>query len=121
MLSEPELLHIFNTLDLKYANNPQNYWVVELADGINQRETAMLLRTEAVQKRIHRLIFCANDAFSAIGGLEYLKTEFGLAPDLLSGVCTSSPLHVREIGNMTNLPVMDAMNVKLSASAPLIQ
>jgi hypothetical protein len=31
LLPEADLLRVFNTLDLRYANNPRNYWVVELA------------------------------------------------------------------------------------------
>lgn len=120
MLDEPALLHIFDTLDLKYANNPSNYWVIELADGINQRETAMLLQAPEVKERIHRLVFCANDAFSAMGGVEYLKDRFDLVPDLISGVCTSSPLHMREIANIIDIPVMDAMNINLEHVGKLL-
>ena len=111
MLEREELLHIFDTLDLKYANNPANYWVIELADGINQRETAMLLQSDDMKSRIHRLIFCAKDAFSAMGGVEYLNDRFDLKPDLISGVCTSSPLHVREIANIIDIPMMESMNL----------
>jgi hypothetical protein len=107
MLSEEEVLSIFNRLDLKYANNPSNFWVVEFADGINQRETAMLLSSPEVTSRIHRLIFCASDAFGAVGGLRVLNEFFGLVPDALSGVCSGSPLHVREIAEFTGIPVFD--------------
>jgi hypothetical protein len=117
MLNEAELLHIFNTLDLRYANNPEHYWVVELADGINQRETELLLKMDAVRERIHRLIFCANDAFSALGGVQYLEDQFNLVPDLISGTCTSSPLHIREINSILAVPVMDAMNIDISKVA----
>ncbi|MBB6479350.1 hypothetical protein [Spirochaeta isovalerica] len=113
MLKEEEIIGIFNDLDLKYANNPQNYWVVEFADGINQRETEMLLRHPEVRKRIHRLVFCANDAFGAIGGIEYLKERLDLVPDLISGVCTSSPLHMRELGKVTHIPIFDSMNINI--------
>jgi hypothetical protein len=107
MLSEEELHAIFNQLDLKYANNPKNFWVVELADGIIQRETRMLLQSEQVRSRIHRLIFCANDAFGAIGGLDILGT-FDLRPDALSGICSSSPLHIRELHEFTNIHVFNS-------------
>lgn len=113
MLSRSQVTGIFNSLDLKFANNPNNYWVIELADGINQRETAMLLESEEVTSRIHKLIFCANDAFSALGGLDYLKHRFGLKPDLLSGICTSSPLHVRELTEVVDIPVLNSMNVDI--------
>jgi len=107
MLSQDELLGIFDQLDLKYANNPKNFWVVELADGIIQRETRMLLESERVRSRIHKLIFCANDAFGAIGGLDILKS-FDLKPDALSGICSSSPLHIRELHEFTSIPVFNS-------------
>lgn len=107
LLEKQELLRIFNQLDLKYANNPKNFWIVELADGIIQRETRILLESEEVRPRIHKLIFCANDAFGAIGGLDILKT-FALKPDALSGICSSSPLHIRELNDFTNIPVFNS-------------
>ena len=108
LLTKQELLGIFNQLDLKYANNPKNFWVVELADGVIQRETAMLLGSPEVVSRIHRLIFCANDAFGAIGGLRTLKEKFNLIPDAISGICSSSPLHTRELSEFTNIPVFNS-------------
>jgi hypothetical protein len=110
LISEEEALDIFNKLDLKYANNKDNYWVVEFADGINQRETAFLLQSPEVRKRIHKLIFCAADAFGAIGGLQVLKDKFGLVPDAISGVCSSSPLHIKELSMYTDIPVFNSLH-----------
>jgi hypothetical protein len=117
LLRKDELLGIFNQLDLKYANNPKNFWVVELADGVIQRETAMLLNCPEVTSRIHKLIFCASDAFGAIGGLGIL-TRSGLEPDALSGVCSSSPLLLRELSEFTNIPFFNSAepNVNMLAS-----
>lgn len=112
LLEEPTVVDIFNKLDLKYANNKDNYWVVEFADGINQRETAMLLKHPDVRERIHKLIFCAADSFGAIGGLEVLKKKFDLVPDAISGVCSSSPLHIKELSEYTNIPVFNSLNIK---------
>ena len=120
MLSEGEVLSIFNKLDLKYANNPSNFWVVEFADGINQRETAMLLRHPEVASRIHRLIFCAGDASGAVGGLRVLNELFGLVPDALSGVCSGSPLHIREIAEFTDIPVFDNLAPDLQELAKML-
>ena len=110
LLSKNSLLSIFNKLDLKYANNPKNYWVVEFADGINQRETRMLLESDDVRERIHRFIFCASDAFGAIGGIKMLREHFKLDPDLISGICSSSPLHMREIKEFTKTPIFNSMD-----------
>jgi len=107
LLEKQELIEIFNQLDLKYANNPKNFWVVELADGIIQRETRMLLESEEIRSRIYKLIFCASDAFGAIGGLNILKS-LDLTPDTLSGVCSSSPLHIRELKEFTDIPVFNS-------------
>jgi len=109
MLSQEEILNIFNTVDLKYGNNPDNYWVVEFADGITQRETEMLLSSPDVQSRIHKFIFCSNDAFGAIGGLHVLKEKYGLIPDALSGVCSSTPLLVRELSEFTDIPIFNSI------------
>jgi hypothetical protein len=120
MLNKSELLHIFNSIDLKYANNPKNFWVVEFADGIIQRETSLLLLANEVRSRIHRLIFCANDAFGAIGGLKILKEKFNLKPHAISGVCSSSPLHIRELSAFTDIPVFNSVDPNKQKLANLL-
>ncbi|MBN2138222.1 MAG: hypothetical protein JW720_10475 [Sedimentisphaerales bacterium] len=120
MLSDPELLDIFNKLDLKYANNPKNFWVVEFADGVIQRETAILLNSLEVRSRIRKLIFCANDAFGAIGGLRSLKEKFDLVPDALSGVCSSSPLLVRELSEFTKIPVFNSAEADIELLSKIL-
>jgi len=120
LLPKDELLNIFNLLDLKYANNPKNFWVVECADGIVQRETAILLSSPEVISRIHKFIFCANDAFGAIGGLITLRDKFGLVPDILSGVCSSSPLHIRELSGFTDIPVFNSADTDKKRLAKIL-
>jgi len=120
LLEKEELLNVFNQLDLRYANNPKNYWVVEFADGIIQRETAMLLNEPEVRKRIHKLIFCANDAFGAIGGLNVLNS-MGLKPHALSGVCTSSPLAVRELSSFTDIPIFNSISTDVDSLVELLR
>lgn len=105
-----ELISIFDRLDLKYANNANNFWVVEIADGILQRETKMLLSSPSVKDRIHKLVFAANDSSSAIGGIEILKQQFDLVPDVVSGRVSSSPLSCAELAEFTDIPVLN--NIK---------
>lgn len=120
LLDKAELLHIFNSLDLKYANSPKNYWVVEVADGVLQRETAILLQSNEVLSRIHRLVFSARDAFSAIGALDVLKQEFNLVPDAISGICSSSPLGIKELQAFTNLPIFNSIQRDLNHLASIL-
>ena len=120
MLDEDEVLAIFNQLDLKFANNPRNFWVVEVADGILQRETAMLLSNPEVKERIHRLVFCASDAFGAIGGLHVLADVYGLHPDAISGLVASSPLGIRELNDYTKVPMFDASEPDLRTLSEIL-
>jgi hypothetical protein len=119
-LDRGQLLEIFNKLDLKYANNPRNYWVVELADGILQRETAMLLACEEVRRRIHRLIFTARDALGAIAGMEILRDRFGLVPDAISGLCSASPLAIQELREFTDIPVVSNTQRELNQWSKIV-
>lgn len=106
MLDHEELMRLFHAVDMKYGNNPTNYLVVEFADGILQRETAMLLQTPEVRSRIHKLVFCAQDASGVYGGLQLLREQFDLVPTAISGVCSSSPLTIREIKEFTDVPIL---------------
>jgi hypothetical protein len=115
LLGKEEVFDIFNKLDLKYANKPSNYWVVEIADGIVQRETAMLLSSSEFKKRIHRIVFCAGDALGAVGGVRLLKDKYNITADMVSGVCTASPLHIRELQSFIDTPVLTSAKPDVSA------
>ena len=109
-LMEPDkLLWMFQSFDMKYGNNPKNYLVIEFADGIFQRETAMLLKMPEVRDRIHKIIFCAPDSSAIFGGIRVLKEHFDLVPDAISGFCSSSPLIMREIKTFSELPVLQSV------------
>ena len=109
LLDREKLLWMFNAFDMKYGNNPSNYIVIEFADGIFQRETAMLLKTPEVRQRISKLVFCAPDSTAVFGGLKMLRDEFDLEPDAISGLCSSSPLSMREISSFTEIPILQSM------------
>jgi hypothetical protein len=109
LLEPDQLLGMFNAFDMKYGNNAKNYLVIEFADGIFQRETAMLLKMPEVRERLHKLVFCAPDSTAVYGGIDILKKEFGLVPDAISGLCSSSPLSIREIQSFSDLPILQSM------------
>ena len=100
---------MFRTFDMKYGNDPANYIVIEFADGIFQRETAMLLQMPEIRKRISKLVFCAPDSTAVFGGIQALRDKFGLVPDAISGLCSSSPLAIREIQEFTDTPILQSM------------
>jgi len=120
MSSEEELMSIFDRIDLKYANSPDKFWVVEIADGLLQREVAILLKNEAFRKRIDKLVFAGRDSLSVLGGLEFMKAQYGLIPDAISGVCTGSPLFINEFRSYTDIPVFDNMRWNGKSSKEIV-
>jgi len=113
LLEKEDLARIFQAIDAKHASNPRAFWVVELADGVLQRETAMMLANRTVRDRIHRLVFAARDTFGALGGIEVLSREFGLTPDAISGIVASSPLLVREFQEHSAIPIINSVDIDL--------
>ena len=117
LLSEEELNDLYEQMRF-YAG--RGYWVVEIADGILQREAAMLLRNKSVRSAIHKLIFCSHDAMGAIGGVRILKDELELEPDAVSGVCSSSPLSVKEMSTHVPHPTFDNMRPDLNVLSNIL-
>ena len=112
LLDEDQVLGVFNALDHAIANRPDVFWVVEVADGIEQRETAMLLSSPEVQDRISKLVFCAREPLSVRGGIDVLAERFGLKPDLIAGLVGAAPLARDEVAKGgIDLPVINALNV----------
>ena len=113
-------IDLFEKLDAQCGGNPDGYWVVEIADGIFQEETAALLSHPGLRDRIFRLVFSARDACGALGGIQVLRDRFGLTPDLVSGRCTGSPLMLRELRDNLDIPVMVSGTRELKRLRPYL-
>ena len=79
--------------------------LVEIADGIYQRETSRLLESDTFNNLIDAVIFAAPDSMGAAAGVAHLR---GLGHNVvaMSGLLTRSPLAVREAAAVTGLPVL---------------
>lgn len=118
-LGEAELIGIFNRLDLKYGNNPSNYWICELADGVLQAETAVLLGHPELRSRTHRVVLCATDTLAAVGGVRALA-DHQLDTHLITGLATSSPLGAAEVAAATGRPTIDTTHPDRSILARVL-
>ena len=78
--------------------------VMEVADGIFQRETAALMRSNVFRSIIDGVVFAAGDAISAVSGAG-LIAEAGLPVIGVSGVVTRSPLACREFEAAAKVPL----------------
>lgn len=78
--------------------------VIEVADGLLQRETSALIKTEAFRDSTDRIVFAAADSVGAIAGVRLLE-DAGLPVSAVSGVVTASPLGMAETVGGVDIPV----------------
>jgi hypothetical protein len=78
---------------------------VEVADGIYQRETSRLIKSDVFGATVDVVLFAAGDAMGAAAGVSHLRS-LGLEVAAVSGRLTRSPLATREAEIATGLPVL---------------
>jgi hypothetical protein len=121
LLSLDELLDLANRLFSQAAAQKAEYIVVEIADGLLQRETAALLKSSAFVNMVDAWVFAASESMAAVEGVRLLRS-CGIEPMAISGVVSMSPLGMRETEAETGVPCFTAgqlqsgkMNEKLMA------
>ncbi|NOR23931.1 MAG: DUF1611 domain-containing protein [Desulforhopalus sp.] len=98
------LLDIAMTLGTEMCTAQPDIIVVEIADGLLQRETALLFGTPAFTDWVDGVIFAAHDALGAQAGISWLMAR-QLPVFAVTGLLTSSPLAHREAEEVCGLPV----------------
>jgi hypothetical protein len=91
--------------------------VIEIADGVLQRETSGLLRSPRFRDYVDGVLFAAPDAMAAIGGVEWLRRH-GLPLIGVSGLISLSPLAVREAESVMGCAVIGLDRLRNSEVAP---
>ncbi len=110
------LLDLYQSLLTKMVNsvNP-DYVIVEIADGLLERETNALLKHSAFKSQFQGAIFSASGSLSGIAGAKQLE-DFGITVIGISGLVTTSPLLVEEIRQNSKYSVLlmeDLMSEKI--------
>lgn len=93
--------------------------VIEIADGLQQKETAALLRSPSIRHLVLGVVFSAYDSMGAKCGAEELIAS-GYTLLGLSGRLDRSPLAVRETEEATGLKVYSPMELQAGALVPVI-
>ncbi len=106
LCEELELLDLYESLLQKVITIRPDYTVIEIADGLYQKETTMLLLNPRFKETINSVIFSAGDSLSAVNGTNIL-TSWGLPLFAISGLFTASPLLINEMKSYTTLPVLN--------------
>ncbi len=105
-LADPgELALLWREILVDSSRTVPDLLVVEIADGILERETAMILSDPSFRDRVGGLILAADSSLAALAGVEELR---GLGYHVLgaSGAFTSAPLYVREFRQRSDVPVL---------------
>ena len=80
--------------------------LIEIADGILQRETQMLLQSDIAQASNIGVILTAPCSCSALTLIDKIK-QLGYTPLAVTGLITNSPLFIREFANYDKTPVIN--------------
>lgn len=91
--------------------------VLEIADGVHQRETAALLVDSHIRALVDHWVYAADTAASVMVGLDVLR-RCGIEPAGVAGLITSSPLAMREAAMMTDVSFV-SLEALLTGAAPL--
>ena len=104
MVSKPDLKDLYQTLLDSLANEKPEFIVMEIADGLVQRETEFLLKDEDFMKTISKVVLSCGDSLAAFWGIDFLE-KIGHRPSVIAGRFTMSPLLIEEVENRVNIPV----------------
>jgi poly(3-hydroxybutyrate) depolymerase len=104
LVSPEEIDQVLVTLIGHIARKSVDAVVLEVADGIFQRETAALLRSPVFNRLVGGTVLAARDAMGASAGVSWLRTQ---SPPVLalSGLLSASPLQCAEVREATGVPV----------------
>jgi hypothetical protein len=104
LCGKDELLDLYGTMMAGLEQANADVTVMEIADGILQRETAMLLEDAALRQQLSGVVLAADNALSARYAVSRLES-LGHRVLAVTGVLTSSPLCMREFAQIATTPV----------------
>ncbi len=96
---------VFETLTAHLQNAGVDVMVLEIADGLFQKETAALLSSTTFANQVDGLLLAAADAMGASAGFNWLNQR-QLPVLAVSGALSLSPLAMRETADATGLKAL---------------
>lgn len=107
-----QLLSLFKLLRAHAGAQGADCVVVEIADGLLQKETAALLSCAEFKASVAAWVFATGDPIGAVGGVHLLR-EWGIEPVAVSGLISLSPLAMNEAKVATGLRCYTAKELRL--------
>ena len=109
-----ELLSLYDLLILRAGAAGASWVVMEIADGLLQRETSALLQHPGFVASVNAWVFAASDPLGAAGGVSVLR-GWGIEPLAISGMVSMSPLAMKETEAATQLTCLSASELQSGA------
>jgi predicted CoA-binding protein len=95
-----------------------DYTVVEVADGLQHKETATLLESDNLRSIVNGVVFAAYDSLGAYAGVDWLN-KLGYRVIAVSGKIAQSPLAMREASS-SGCPIITPLAIQGGALTPLL-
>lgn len=111
LLEPAQCESVLETLVAHLCDSAADVILLEVADGILQRETRALVASPLFRRLVDNVIFSADDAMGAAAGVAWCR-EQGLNVVGVSGVLTAAPLAMRECSGLVDVPVLDVQALK---------
>lgn len=111
LCSQEELVSLYTRMLEDTIPSKPDVVLVEIADGILQRETQLLLKSEIAKSTNVGVVLTALCACSALTIVEKIK-QLNYSPIAVSGIITNSPLFIREFSQYDNTPIVNTSSSK---------
>jgi len=106
MASQSELQQIADVLYSQLSADHPDCLVLEIADGLVQRETKLMMSHLASNKMFDHLLLAIHDTMAAPTCVDILRRLWDIGPTAISGAATISPLSTEELQNLVDLPCL---------------
>lgn len=121
-ISTEEINNISHSL-ISQVHEQVDLIVIEIADGLFQRETGAVLAHSPLMSAAEKVVFATSDPMAAESGVRMLKS-YGITPCAISGAITASQLSSQEAEQATDIKVLDKQGLasgKLHQAQPEVQ
>jgi hypothetical protein len=120
LCKKEELLNLFKTMLSDIEKRSPDIIVMEIADGILQRETKMLLTHKEMHDHTKGILLAAESAPSALFSSNQLQ-QWGYEIIAVSGAITSSPLSSQEFIENSEIPLISSVGSGTDLSESVVK
>ncbi len=106
MCATNTIMDLYEGLLTQVATAEPDYVVIEIADGLYQRETRALLNHKLFTQTVDHVILSCCDSLAVNSGVQLLSPIFSERLFALAGLFTGSPLLVDEVEKILSTPIL---------------